>query len=378
MNILSIAPYTLFPVNSGGRSGIVYLNDGLGRLCNLYTLTTKDTAIPSPEYHFTVLPSFPKSAVRYLPFVNFFIIKHAIRKYRIDAIVCNHPYMMPGAYWAAKVFGIPVFQRSHNIESERFKTIGKKWWPLMKWYEQKSMHWADGVFFISEEDIEWAERNYAVAPSKSFLIPFGTNIEAAPPPDDTLKIKLADQLKINPHKKWIYFLGVLDYYPNEQAVLNILHHVVPRISHAGDEYELIIAGKGLSADIIREISTVENVHYTGFIDKLDDFLMACDVMLNPLLLGGGVKTKLIEALAYNNSVVSFDAAAIGVEQQLCGGKLLTVKDHDWDAFAATIISTLGAETKTQTPDSFYKNYYWGSIAQKAVGILKSFRKSHSG
>src|SRR5690606_37404452 len=87
-------------------------------------------------------------------------------------------------------------------------------------------------------------------------------------------------------------------------------------------------------------------------------LSSCDVMLNPVLSGGGVKTKVIESLAWNKTVVSTHSGALGIEPSVCNDKLQIVADNDWDAFANRAIETISKKHNNISTEFF--DYYAAS------------------
>ena len=62
------------------------------------------------------------------------------------------------------------------------------------------------------------------------------------------------------------------------------------------------------------------------------------IFVNPITEGGGIKTKLVEALACNLNCVSFFTGAIGVDEEICGNKLIIINDGDYQSFANAIIT----------------------------------------
>jgi hypothetical protein len=86
-------------------------------------------------------------------------------------------------------------------------------------------------------------------------------------------------------------------------------------------------------------------------------------VLNPILSGGGVKTKAIDALARNANLVSTETGAIGIERKLCGDKLTVIPDNELDAFVRAIIKC--SETATNNiPKQFYEIYNWSKIIER--------------
>jgi glycosyltransferase involved in cell wall biosynthesis len=144
---------------------------------------------------------------------------------------------------------------------------------------------------------------------------------------------------------------------------------MPRLDKKGIPYQILVAGKGLPEDIQQRIESTPNVIYTGFLPDIDNFINACDVMLNPVLQGGGIKTKAVEALGYNKNVVSCFSGAAGLIREACGSNLLVSADNDWDTYAEDVVRAINM--KPDIPQLFYQTYYWGNIAQKMLGIMQA-------
>jgi len=365
-HILSITPYRILPPTSGGQLGIVLPHHYIGQLCVDHVVSTTDND-DNNKYAFQLHKVFPVTPRRYLPYYKLSELMTIIRTYKIKAIYCDHPYMAPTAIALSKKFKIPWFLRSHNIESERFREFGKKWWPVMRIYEGYAMRHASGVFFITPQDIKWALKNYKLDKEKCHIIPYGTILDAPPQGHLAAKAVVAKELSIDASKPWLYFLGALDYLPNTQAVSFILDEIVPRLNKNNIDYHILIAGRNLDDGLKERIGKQKNVAYTGFIPDLDMLLKACDIMLNPVVLGGGIKTKAVEALGYNKVVISTNSGAVGIKEDICGGNLQLSPDHDWDAFTNNIIRSL--DRQPAIPQSFYDTFYWGNIAQKIVKIM---------
>jgi glycosyltransferase involved in cell wall biosynthesis len=85
--------------------------------------------------------------------------------------------------------------------------------------------------------------------------------------------------------------------------------------------------------------------------------------------GGGVKTKMIEALGLNTTVVSTETGAAGVTREACGEKLIVVKDNDWKQFVEAVLKA-AANKNTVIPEAFYKQFSWKGIIEKALKFIQ--------
>lgn len=369
--ILTIAPYRILPPSSGGHWSIVSMHDALGRLCQDHLIGTRDNG-SDEQYSFVMHPFFPAAPNRYIPLFGFGRAVGLARRYDATHIFCEHPYMAPLAVALSRKLRIPWVLRSQNIEALRFRLLGKGWWRIFHMYERYAMRAADGIFFITPEDCDHAITAYNLRPEKCHLAPYGTPLKSPPGGKDAARQQLANGLGLDPQLPWLYFLGMQSYAPNALATEHIVKEILPRLQRSGFRCKILIAGKGLPAAQQDAIAASgDAVRYLGFVDDLDLFIRACDLMLNPVTTGGGIKTKAIEALAYNKIVLSTENGAAGILPEACGPNLVLSPDGNWDAYAEAIPQAL--KRTPQIPDAFYQRYNWDAIARHVLERMLEMR-----
>jgi hypothetical protein len=86
--------------------------------------------------------------------------------------------------------------------------------------------------------------------------------------------------------------------------------------------------------------------------------------LNAVQSGGGIKTKMVESIAFGTTVITTDTGAAGIHKNICDDKLVVVADNKWDDFAKAVIAHV--DKNEITPPSYYQYYYWGNIVKKVV------------
>src|SRR5690606_31613946 len=91
-----------------------------------------------------------------------------------------HPYLGWLGWMLKKFCGVKLIYHCHNVEFERFKTIGKAWWPLLKIYEGWALKKADIVFCISDEDKQSMIRHFHLKDNQCVVVPFGITNETIP------------------------------------------------------------------------------------------------------------------------------------------------------------------------------------------------------
>lgn len=367
-NILTLTPHKILPAINGASLGITSMHEYLGRLCQDHLIGTVNNGDDS-QFAFQLHRIYPAHSLRHLPLYQIKRIVGIARRYDVKYIYCDHPYMAASALYLSKKLKIPWFLRAHCIESERYRTLGNKWWRFLKMYEGFAMRNAKGVLFVTPQDKRWAIVNYNLPEHVCHVIPYGTALNEIPEECPLARDYLARQYRLDPGKKWIYFLGAMNYLPNIEAVENILSEIVPRLETlCKDKYQILIAGKGLPEQLQQSIAVTSNVNYLGFLPEVDSFIKACDIMINPMLEGGGIKTKAVEALGYNKTVISTRYGAAGIIPEYCGDKLVICDDTNWNQFAHRLATSMKTPSGN-IPEMFYDHYYWGKIAERVLNIM---------
>lgn len=369
--IISIAPYKFLPPANGGHWGIVITERILSVFNTVHTVTTDDNVVRK-TYPFRVHPVMKATKLRYLPYLQYRVLRRIAVTEGADYIFCHHHYLYPAARMLANRLGIPLYIRCHNIEAERFRSTGKWWWKAMRAFERKAFRGADAVFFVTGEDRDWAVSRYGLEPAKAIVMPFGIDFNAVPPLQRD-RTTLSAQYGLNPEVPWLFFMGQLDYAPNAEAVAIILTHLFPLMKEHLQRFHILLCGKGLSTVLQEQIKAVaeeNNICYLGFVPEIEPLIAACDLMLNPVISGGGVKTKVVESLAWNKTVVSAHSGAIGIEKQVCGDKLLEVADGDWEGFVRQVGNALAHPDK-DIPAAYFDYYYSENIAGRMQAYFQA-------
>lgn len=366
--ILALVPYKVFPAVMGGQKGIALFYKYLAQKVSLNCFTTRKN---EPDESYVIYTQLSNSATRYINPALFFTLKKLANQTNRTHILFEHPYFAWLILLCKLFLQQKIIVHSHNIESERFKSIGKWWWRILWVYEKIAYRLADYVWFKTEEDLQYAVLYFRVKEERCTVIPYGVETDTLPVAEELQRCRK----QISSPYYWpdettlILFNGTLNYAPNLRALDNIINHINPLLIQSGLQYKLLICGKGLSPEKeeLKKYADA-NIVYCGFVDDIDIFFKGCDIFLNPLQDGGGIKTKLVEALGFGKTCVSSENGAIGVPKSVCGERLHIVADKDWPAYVQAIIHA--AHTRvTNDNQSFYTHFSWQHIAQKAVQSL---------
>lgn len=316
-----------YPCNSGGRKytweRIIELKKQ-GYDIFLFSLKDNDEKIYQEEYDKYIEKSYfynRKNKIKYaikninLPFsvatrTNFEMkrdIENFINNNKIDVIILDSILMGNNAVET----DIPYILTQHNIEYKTFKNISKKSknilkkiifyreYKMVKIFEKKfyDNKFFSGITFISKSDKAFFENKFGNI-AKLELIPIGVNFKK-------------NQVK-NIKKGCIVFTGKMDYQPNIDAVIWFSENIFPKIKKNIPYSKFYIVGKNPTKEV-RQLESMDGIIVTGMVESVDKYLNDSNIVVIPLLSGGGVKIKLFEALEHKNIVISTTKGVEGTE-----------------------------------------------------------------
>lgn len=192
-------------------------------------------------------------------------------------------------------------------------------------FEAKMLPVFDAVVTFTSSDRQ-ALRNITPPPDRpAFVrIPIGTAIPQHLP-DDGASAK--------PPK--LLYIGNYDHPPNVDAALRLTRHIFPRVRRAIPESELLVVGPSPTSEM--RAAAGEGVHVTGHVPEVLPYLERAALVVIPLRTGGGMRVKLLEALAHGKAVVGTPLSAAGLD--LTDGVQMVFAESD-DELADVAIALL--------------------------------------
>jgi sugar transferase (PEP-CTERM/EpsH1 system associated) len=110
----------------------------------------------------------------------------------------------------------------------------------------------------------------------------------------------------------ICFVGRMDYYPNQQCMLDFCARTLPLLRDRRPELKLLIVGADPSP-AVRRLGELPGVTVTGPVPDVRPYLHRSALMVAPLNIARGTQNKILEAMAAGVPVVTSEAAAGGVD-----------------------------------------------------------------
>jgi polysaccharide biosynthesis protein PslH len=110
----------------------------------------------------------------------------------------------------------------------------------------------------------------------------------------------------------VSFVGRMDYFPNQECVLDFCAHVLPRLREKRPGVKFIIVGADPSP-AVRKLSELPGVVVTGSVPDVRPYVRRSAMMVAPLNIARGTQNKILEAMAMGVPVVASRVAAQGVD-----------------------------------------------------------------
>jgi polysaccharide biosynthesis protein PslH len=133
----------------------------------------------------------------------------------------------------------------------------------------------------------------------------------------------------------ILFIGNFIHPPNVEAAFTLIHSIWPTVRAHQPEATLTIIGDR-PPRALQEMAS-ENVIVTGRVSDVTPYLDRASLFVAPMRSGGGIRIKLLEALAAGKAVVATPLAAEGLD--LSNGEQIYLAWHD-DQLARRIVELL--------------------------------------
>jgi glycosyltransferase involved in cell wall biosynthesis len=360
MKILFIHKQVLIPHNTGGKIRALNVLRHLARshdvtyLCNLRpgeeasvtamqelgmrveTTPARESKRGSVRFYMDLLANLASPR----PFTinrNFdpSLLERAARlhaKENFDIIICDcvqmarHTETLQGT---AKV----LFQ--HNVEAQILKRYSENskgplaaymalQYKKMIRFESKVGSQFDAVIAISEPDKAIFEKDYGW--QHVTAIDTAVDVEYFRP----------DAVPGTEQDERVVFVGSMDWLPNQQGVCYFVREVWPKIRAKRPHATLQIVGRHPTADIL-SFHEVDGVEVLGQVADTRLYLVEAAVSVVPILVGGGTRLKIFEAMAMRKAVVSTTIGAEGLP--VIPGEHIILADTA-DAFAAEVLGLL--------------------------------------
>ena len=386
MKILALTPYAPWPPYGGGTMRIYQLLRGIAHTHSVTCLTfvtniTDQAAVQAQVAPVTVIgvagpatrslrqravqtltDPLPDMALRNVD-VNYRQQLEVLLQQRYFDVVIAFSIEMAPYLAMAKTYGIPTlfdeFNAEYVIQQRAAMTDASnplRWhgalysliqWQKLKYFEKNMLATVNGVTAVSTGDAQTLSQ--LVPTVTPYVVPNGVDTG------------YFDRRRVVPHpfvRPTLVFSGTLDYRPNIDALRWFVAQVLPLVRKAVSDVVLVAVGRR-PAPVLLALQAAGEVSLTGEVPDTRAYLCGAHAYVVPMRIGGGVRLKVLEAMALEVPIVSTSLGVEGIDG--LNPTHCRVADTP-DAMAAAIVETLANPPVTKpTRDFVVANYDWRVI-----------------
>ncbi|EHJ05151.1 TIGR03087 family PEP-CTERM/XrtA system glycosyltransferase [Marinobacter manganoxydans] len=224
---------------------------------------------------------------------------------------------------------------------------------LINRVELRSYQRFDECFFISANEVDLFSMQL---PENRKLSVLGNGINTS----SFFPVREEDAAR----KPTFLFTGVMNYKPNEDAVLWFVDVLWERIRAEWPDAEFIIAGMDPSSRI-KQLGKLPGITVTGLVEDIVPFYQKADIFVAPFRIARGVQNKILQALACGLPVITTRLGLEGINAT--PGEDILVADTEQEFFEA-IKKILETETLYNSlslngAELIQREYSWDSVLQ---------------
>jgi glycosyltransferase involved in cell wall biosynthesis len=230
-------------------------------------------------------------------------LRGLVRGWRPDVVLGFDYHTLPALAGSPEVARVAclIDNRFLEVAGRLCRPTGWKWSNFKELCWSFWLHWryaraADAFVFVTRREVA-AFRPFTNRPC--FVVPNGVDTERFRP--DGLP-------RVRPG---VVFVGSLNFEPNVTAVKWLCAHIWPRVRKACPDARLSLVGKSPLPEVL-ELAGQDGIEVAADVPDVWPYLIRAAVVVAPMLTGGGIKNKILEAWASGAAVVATPRALRGL------------------------------------------------------------------
>lgn len=228
-------------------------------------------------------------------------------------------------------------------------------------YEEQAAHSFDHCILISEEERRLFQERVNGRPVS--VISNGVDLEYFSP-------SVSDYLHVS--EPAIVFTGVMDYFPNVDAVQYFCREVFPLVRQSVPEARFYIVGRNPTREV-KALQRYPSVIVTGTVPDIRPYLARATVSVAPLRIARGIQNKVLEAMAMGVPIVGTAESFKGIAATESDGIRIA---RDPRSFADYVLGFLQSEAtfrcqiSRQTRCYIERHHRWDHQGAQLERLLK--------
>lgn len=196
---------------------------------------------------------------------------------------------------------IPVILDMVDVDSDKWRSYASTQPPPRSW-----VYGLEGKRLASFED-RWgnaSDRCVVAARAEADLLEgrIRSPVTVLTNGVDLEYLRPADPVDSRERGPELVFVGMMDYFPNEDAVTHFAHEVLPLVRSAMPGTTFTIVGRNPTSRV-RGLARVPGVRVTGAVPDVRPYVASASVSVAPFRIARGIQNKVLEAMAMARPVV---------------------------------------------------------------------------
>ncbi len=293
-------------------------------------------------------------------------LRDVLQSFKPDVVQVESVYLSTYLEDVKECCNAVTVLRLHNVEYQIWQGLAKKHTNRLKQFyfnslterirnfERAAWQKYDLLLPITEKDAYLVERLEEV--NDMIVAPF--SIDAA---------------KILPgaNEKWVgYHIGAMDWIPNRDSIRWFLQRAWPRIHRSVPDFEFYFAGRKMPEDFMQ--LNIPGVHCMNEVQDANEFISDKKILIVPLTTGGGIRVKILEAMAAGKVIITTSYGIKGIEARPNEHYLPVRKPEDYERAVKWCLENKQAaqEMADRARSLVLEKYEQGKVIGEVIGELE--------
>lgn len=280
----------------------------LQQICRPETVKI-DTTVRAKSAFFSLFHSDSYNVSRFYDAQFAALIENELKHTNTGLVILESLYVLPYLSIIRKNFNGKIILRAHNVEHLLWERLAsnetqflkrlffKKLAADLKKYEIQQLQKVDGIATVSEADKNYFAEKGIQTPMQWIPV--------------SLDFKKYHDFSLA--KDQFFFLGAMNWKPNQEAVERLTKSIFPAISKINPSAQLHLAGSFMEEFDLPE--KLDNTTIHGLVSDVGDFMRAHGILIVPLISGSGIRIKILESMSLGIPVISSSIGFEGIPVQ---------------------------------------------------------------
>ena len=266
-----------------------------------------------------------------------------------------------------------------DVDSEKWKVYSEmKPWPIswlyrveagrLRRYEASIASRFDESVFVAQREADVFRS--AAGGARARVLPNGVDLDYFRRPDGS---------RPNPTSQDIVFVGMMDYFPNIDAVCWFAESIFPLLREGAPAARFRIVGRNPDARV-RDLGRLRNVEVVGPVPDVRPYLASAAVSVAPFRVARGIQNKILESMSMQVPVVGTRTAFQGIAAGPEDGIRIEDRPESFAAAVGALLQDFASriEAGAAARNFVERHHRWQAHGEALVALLTAVVERRAG